>query len=61
MIEHFRGDYEVFVTVFGYSLTNAQQVSVITVPLAIAGFIWASKHGRVIERWKPPEPTAPKK
>ena len=56
VIEHFRGDYEAFVTVFGYSLTNAQQVSVLTVPVAIAGFIWASKHGRLIERWKPPEP-----
>ncbi len=56
VIEHFRGDYESFITVFGYSLTNGQQAAVLTLPVSIAGFIWASKHGRLIERWKPPEP-----
>lgn len=65
VIEHFRGDHEGFVPIFGYPLTPSQRASLITLPFAIAGFIWASKKGRPIVPWKPPAsgspPAAPSK
>ncbi len=53
-IEHFRGDHDQFTKVLGYPLTPSQHVAVVTIPFAIAGFVWASKKGRLIVPWTPP-------
>ncbi|MEZ0229871.1 MAG: prolipoprotein diacylglyceryl transferase [Planctomycetota bacterium] len=56
IIEHFRGDHDQFTPVLGYPLTPSQQVAVVTIPFAVAGFVWASKKGRLIVPWTSPAP-----